>query len=77
MRYFTEDTEGTEYPETVECVAETTNGALKMALVGEEGKTRTCFFVPKKVIHGNSEVYDVGHSGTLVVESWFAEKEWD
>lgn len=32
-------------------------------------------WVPRSVIHDDSEVYDEGHEGELVVKRWFAEKE--
>jgi len=32
-------------------------------------------WVPKSVIHDDSEVYAKGHSGKLVVKGWWAEKE--
>lgn len=32
-------------------------------------------WVPKSVIHDDSEVYKAGTNGTLVVARWFAEKE--
>lgn len=30
---------------------------------------------PKSVLHDDSEVYELGHEGTIVVQVWFAEKE--
>jgi hypothetical protein len=33
------------------------------------------FWVPKSQIHDNSEVYEKGQDGTLIVTSWWAEKE--
>jgi len=36
------------------------------------------FWVPKSVLHDDSEVYGKGHEGKLVVQRWFGEKEgWD
>jgi hypothetical protein len=32
-------------------------------------------WVPKSVIHDDSEVYDEGHEGRLVVRAWWAEKQ--
>ena len=32
-------------------------------------------WVPKSVIHDNSEIWKTGQSGNLVVETWFAENE--
>jgi hypothetical protein len=32
-------------------------------------------WVPRSVVHDDSEVFDRGHEGDLVVQSWCAEKE--
>lgn len=32
-------------------------------------------WIPKKVIHDDSDVYKKGTDGNLIVEDWFAEKE--
>jgi hypothetical protein len=32
-------------------------------------------WIPKSVIHDDSDVYKMGTSGTLIVQRWFAEKE--
>lgn len=32
-------------------------------------------WVPRSVIHDDSEVYEDGHDGRLVVKSWFAAKQ--
>jgi len=32
-------------------------------------------WVPKSVVHDDSEIYGEGHKGKLVVARWFAEKE--
>ena len=32
-------------------------------------------WIPKSVVHDNSEVYQDGHTGKLVVKGWFAEKD--
>lgn len=34
------------------------------------------FYVPKSVIHDDSEVYAKGHEGKLVVKNWWANKTW-
>jgi len=62
--------EGYEYAEPVVCVGEST-AALKLRVSGT-GRT---FWVPKSVVHDDSEVYKDGSSGKLVVQEWFAEKE--
>jgi hypothetical protein len=58
----------TETFEDVECIHETTD-AIKVLIDGEEK------WIPKKAVHDDSEVYGKGHTGSLVVYSWFAEKE--
>lgn len=45
--------------------------ALLVTNVDEEKE----FWVPKSVIHDDSEVFEKGHKGRLVVEGWFARKE--
>lgn len=32
-------------------------------------------WIPKSVIHDDSEVYQEGHEGRLVLAGWFADKE--
>ncbi len=41
----------------------------------EEFKDTGKFWIPQVAIHDDSDVYEEGTSGTLVVEDWFAEKE--
>jgi hypothetical protein len=37
-----------------------------------------CTWVPKSVIHDDSEVYAKGHSGILAVHAWWASKQgWE
>lgn len=31
-------------------------------------------WIPKSCVHDDSEVYEVGHEGTVVVKRWWAEK---
>lgn len=38
------------------------------------GSMMAKFWVPKSVVHDDSEVYGRGHTGTLIVAYWFAEK---
>lgn len=33
------------------------------------------FWVPKACIHDNSDVYEADTEGSLIVETWFAEKQ--
>lgn len=32
-------------------------------------------WIPRSVVHEDSEVYDAGHEGTLLIFTWWAEKE--
>lgn len=50
-------------------VLRSTEKALLVELEGEEK------WIPKSCIHDDSEVYDDGHEGELVLKKWFAEKE--
>jgi hypothetical protein len=60
------------YAHTVSCVRETDRALL---IHPDEGGD---FWVPKSVVHDDSEVYEEGHEGVLVVQQWFAEKEgWE
>lgn len=36
---------------------------------------RKLIWIPKSVIHDDSEVYGEGHQGDVVVEEWWADKE--
>ena len=56
---------------TVTCTRET----AKALLVEGECLPGKSIWVPKSVIHDDSEVYELGHEGKLVVQEWFAEKE--
>lgn len=50
------------------CVKETDR-----ALLIEHGGAER--WVPKSVVHDDSEVFEEDHEGTLVLKSWFAERE--
>lgn len=63
------DDEQVEIPDTTG-VRESDSGLA--LLVSIEGKTH---WIPKKLIHDDSETYKKGISGTLVVPEWFALKE--
>jgi hypothetical protein len=43
----------------------------KALCVRIQGKT---YWVPQSVIHDDSEVFEVGHRGKLVVQQWWAVK---
>jgi hypothetical protein len=49
------------------------NETDKAILVKFEDGKKT--WIPKSVIHDDSEVYKMGTDGTLIVKRWFAEKE--
>lgn len=40
--------------------------------VFEDGRE---IWIPQRLIHDDSEVWDKGHEGTLVIPEWLAEKE--
>lgn len=64
------DDEVEEY-EDVKCIAETRD-ALRLEHADWDR------WVPKSVVHDDSEVYALGHKGKLVIKRWFVEKEkWD
>ena len=44
-------------------------GALRVQLE-EEDRT---IWIPKSVIHDDSEVYELDHAGDVIVERWWAE----
>lgn len=46
-----------------------TERALLVLIDGDEK------WIPKSVIHDDSEVFEENHNGTLVLKRWFAEKE--
>lgn len=52
----------------VNCIMESVK-AIQVIIYGERK------WIPKSVIHDDSEVYKDGDSGTLVLKEWFAEKE--
>ncbi len=51
------------------CTAETHKAIL--VVIDDEDE----YWIPKSQIDEDSEVYAAGHSGTLIVTTWFAEKE--
>ena len=57
--------------DNVKCVRET----AKALLVQMPEQSDRELWIPKSVIHDDSEVYGDGHEGELVVARWFAEKE--
>jgi hypothetical protein len=59
--------EGADFPDT-ECIRESGKAILVT-------RGRREMWVPKSVIHDDSEVYEDGHHGTLVLQTWWAEKE--
>lgn len=64
-----EDAEPFTYEKPVIAIAETANG-LRVRVEG----TTNQFWVPKEAIHYDSEVWENGHEGKLIVAEWLAEK---
>lgn len=59
---------GTEFEEA-RCTAATPQAVLvEQEDLGE-------VWIPKSCVHDDSEVWEPGHAGRLVVKSWFAEKQ--
>lgn len=52
-------------------IAETAQ-ALRVKLSVDGGPSR---WIPKSVLHDDSEVYENGHEGDVVVAEWWADKE--
>lgn len=59
-----------DHPSKVVC----TKATDKAILVRELGTGKQTW-IPKSVLHDDSEVYDEGHEGTVVVFNWYAEEE--
>jgi hypothetical protein len=62
-----EDDEGVDFPDS-QCLKET-----ERAILVTRGKGY--LWIPKSVIHDDSEVYEDGHEGTLIVQTWWAEEK--
>lgn len=60
------------YIRNCRCIHET---AMAVLVAVDRGKGDEKFWVPKSVLHDDSEVCTAGDIGTLVVAGWFAEKE--
>ena len=73
MRSDDDDVFGHTYEHPVECTGESEKAIrVSVSMKGIQ------FWVPKSVLHEDSEVYALEHTGKLVVKTWFAEKEgWD
>lgn len=56
----------------VECTRETEKAILVIVSVGG---TLDEFWIPKSQIHDDSEVFELGGKGTLVVSRWIAEQK--
>lgn len=57
-------------PGTV-CLRKSSSGKAILVDIPEVGEV----WVPLSLVHDDSEVYDEGHEGTLIVQEWFAEQE--
>lgn len=51
---------------------EVLNESAHALLIKLDGQT---YWVPKNHVSDNSEVYKVGHSGTMIVSAWIAEQK--
>lgn len=56
---------------TAQCVAETTDAIC--VITEEDGDEQV--WIPKSQIHDDSEVFEKGGSGKLIVTQWIAEKK--
>jgi len=65
-----ESSEPVEWHQPVRIIAESDSGKAWRCR-DAEGHT---FWVPKSVLHDDSEVYEKSQVGKLVVKRWFAEK---
>ena len=68
MTRWRDDSDKTEEFEDVETKADT-EAALLCVIDGKDQ------WVPRSVIHEDSEVQDVGDDGTLILKAWWAKKE--
>lgn len=71
-RGFHSDDEGHDpfsYHCDVKCIGETDRA---LQILDDEGES---FWIPKSVVHEDSEVFEEDDVGTLVVKKWFAERE--
>lgn len=59
--------EGVDFP-NCKCLKETDKAILVTRGKGE-------LWIPKSVLHDDSEVYEGGDSGKLIVQTWWAEKQ--
>jgi hypothetical protein len=53
-----------------ECLNETAKALLVQIPDLDDG----ALWIPKSQVHADSEVYEDGHTGTLVITGWFAKK---
>jgi hypothetical protein len=54
------------------CIAKSRTGLALRVILDSDGKA---YWIPISVIHDDSEAFDVGHEGDLIVNEWYAEKE--
>lgn len=66
-----DDYEGDGYAIRVSEVTQVREKAIEVEL----DATMDLVWIPRSQIHDDSEVYDEGHSGRLVVTQWFAEQK--
>lgn len=65
-----DEDEGVDFP-NVTCIRETTDAILVSGPI-EDGDGEV--WIPKKMVHADSEVYASGHEGKLIVKTWLANK---
>lgn len=64
-----------EYECNVVCIHETPRALLVKPMDGDDEDK---FWIPKSVLHDDSDVYAQGHKGKLIAYEWYAEeKGWD
>lgn len=52
-----------------ECIQQTERAVLCLTEAGDE------VWIPKTCLHDDSEVYEKGHKGKLIVKAWWAARE--
>lgn len=73
MRRFVEDDEDEDF--TIEGARAERETDIALLVVYEQGKRTVERWFPKSQITDDSEVWEVGHRGKLVISGWFARKE--
>lgn len=71
-----DEDEGFDVPSCV-CISETDKAILVLNTMSlmDRGSMFDEAWIPKSVLHDDSEVFEKDGEGTLVVKSWWAEKQ--